>query len=196
MSNKIGLLFSSVGTIVPLFLNPLAWVGAVAGALIGWGICWIVFVLPFQKNLAEREAQLDHWSQLNQQLQQQTMDNRNMSQSELKQFIASNQEATAAFAEIQRRLQQREIRMSETPIYFVLIPISVVALAFGGVVLLFKAMNQRALMTVEHVMQLAPHEIVQAVVARHVALTAPRVAGLPALPSTEMELAIKTDTRN
>jgi hypothetical protein len=51
-------------------------------------------------------------------------------------------------------------------------------------------------MTVEHVMQLAPHEIVQAVVARHVALTAPRVAGLPALPSTEMELAIKTDTRN
>jgi hypothetical protein len=196
MSNKIGLLFTSVGTIVPLFLNPLAWVGAVAGALIGWGICWIVFVLPFQKNLAERESQLDHWSQLNQQLQQQTMDNRNMSQSELKQFIASNQEATAAFAEIQRRLQQREIRMSETPIYFVLIPISVVALAFGGVVLLFKAMNQRALMTVEHVMQLAPHEIVQAVVARHVALTAPRVAGLPALPSTEMELAIKTDTRN
>jgi hypothetical protein len=196
MSNKIGLLFTSVGTIVPLFLNPLAWVGAVAGALIGWGICWIVFVLPFQKNLAERESQLDHWSQLNQQLQQQTMDNRNMSQSELKQFIASNQEATAAFAEIQRRLQQREIRMSETPIYFVLIPISVVALAFGGVVLLFKAMNQRALMTDEHVMQLAPHEIVQAVVARHVALTAPRVAGLPALPSTEMELAIKTDTRN
>ena len=196
MSNKIGLLFTSVGTIVPLFLNPLAWVGAVAGALIGWGICWIVFVLPFQKNLAEREAQLDHWSQLNQQLQQQTMDNRNMSQSELKQFIASNQEATAAFAEIQRRLQQREIRMTETPISFVLIPISVVALAFGGVVLLFKAMNQRALMTVEHVMQLAPHEIVQAVVARHVALTAPRVAGLPALPSTEMELAIKTDTRN
>ena len=196
MSNKIGLLFSSVGTIVPLFLNPLAWVGAVAGALIGWGICWIVFVLPFQKNLAEREAQLDHWSQLNQQLQQQTMDNRNMSQSELKQFIASNQEATAAFAEIQRRLQQREIRMSETPIYFVLIPISVVALAFGGVVLLFRAMNQRALMTVEHVMQLAPHEIVQAVVARHVALTAPRVAGLAALPSAEMELAIKTDTRN
>ena len=193
MSNKIGLLFSSVGTIVPLFLNPLAWVGAVAGALIGWGICWIVFVLPFQKNLAEREAQLDHWSQLNQQLQQQTMDNRNMSQSELKQFIASNQEATAAFAEIQRRLQQREIRMSETPIYFVLIPISVVALAFGGVVLLFRAMNQRALMTVEHVMQLAPHEIVQAVVARHVALTAPRFTGLTALPSTETELALKSN---
>ncbi len=194
MSNKIGLLFTSVATLVPLFLNPLAWVGAVAGALVGWGICWIVFVLPFQKNLAEREAQLDHWSQLNQQLRQQTMDNRNMSQSELKQFIASNQEATAAFAEIQRRLQQREIRMSETPIYFVLIPISVVALAFGGVVLLFKAMNQRALMTVEHVMQLAPHEIVQAVVARHIALTAPRFTGLAALPSTEIELAIKTDT--
>jgi hypothetical protein len=193
LSNKIGLLFSSLGTVIPLFLNPLAWVGAVAGALIGWGICWIVFVLPFQKNLAEREAQLDHWSQLNQQLQQQTMDNRNMSQSELKQFIASNQEATAAFAEIQRRLQQREIRMSETPIYFVLIPISVVALAFGGVVLLFKAMNQRALMTVEHVMQLAPHEIVQAVVARHVALAAPRFTGLTALPSTEMELALKTN---
>ena len=185
MSSKLGLLFTSVGTIVPLFLNPLAWVGAVAGALIGWGVCWLVFVLPFQKNLADREVQLDHWSQLNQQLQQQTMDNRNMSQSELKEFIASNQEASAAFAEIQRRLQQREIRMSETPIYFVLIPISVVALAFAGVVMLFKAMNQRALMTVEHVMQIAPNEIVQAVVARHAALNAPRYPNMAALPPTE-----------
>ena len=68
-----------------------------------------------KKNLADREAQLDHWSQLNQQLQQQTMDNRNMSQAELKQFIASNQEAAAAFAEIQRRLQQREMPFERNP---------------------------------------------------------------------------------
>jgi hypothetical protein len=189
----MGLLFTSVGTIIPLCLNPLAWIGAVAGAFIGWGICWMVFVLPFQKNLAEREGQLDHWSQLNQQLQAQTMDNRNMSQAELKQFIASNEEATTEFAEIQHRLQQRELRMSETPIYFVFIPISVVALAFGGVVLLFKAMNQRALMTVEQVVQLAPNQIVQAVVARHVALNAPRFTGLAALPSREMESSLPVD---
>jgi type II secretory pathway component PulM len=193
LSSKVGLLFTSVGTIVPLFLNPLAWVGAAGGALIGWGICWVVFVLPFQKNLAEREAQLDHWSQLNQQLQQQTMDNRNMSQAELKQFIASNQEATAAYAEIQRRLQQREMHLSETPIYYVIIPVSIVALAFSGVVLLFKAMNQRALMTIEDVVQLAPPELVQAVVARHVALNPPHMPSRTALPSTEMLPAVKVN---
>lgn len=187
MSSKIGLLFGSVTTMLPLFLNPLAWVGAVAGALIGWGICWLVFVLPFQKNLAEREAQLDHWSQLNQQLQAQTMDNRNMSQSELKQFIASNQEATAAFAEIQRRLQQRELRMSETPIDYVLIPLSIVALVFAGVVLLFKALNDRASTTLEDVVQLAPAELVRTVVARQVALNASRVAALSAMPTPEPE---------
>ncbi len=193
MSSKAGLLFTSVGTIVPLFLNPLAWVGAAAGALIGWGICWVVFVLPFQKNLAEREAQLDHWSQLNQQLQQQTMDNRNMSQAELKQFIASNQEATAAFAEIQRRLQQRELRMSETPIYYVFIPIAVVALGFAGVVILFKAMNQRALLTIEDVIQLAPQELVRTVVARHMALNAPRAPSWSALANNEMLPAVKVN---
>jgi hypothetical protein len=46
-------------------------------------------------------------------------------------------------------------------------------------------MNQRALITVEQVMQLAPNQIVQAVVARHVALNAPHVAGLAALPPVE-----------
>ncbi len=171
MSSKLGLLFSSVTTVVPLFVNPLAWVGAVAGALVGWGVCWLVFVIPFQKNLASREAQLDHWSQLNQQLQEQTADNRNMSQSELKQFIASNQEASAAFAEIQRRLQQRELRLSETPISFILIPIAVLALGFGGVVLVFRAINQKAKETVELVLQLAPHEIFHAVGARHAVLS-------------------------
>ena len=190
----MGLLFTSVGTIVPLLLNPLAWVGAVAGTFIGWGICWIVFVLPFQKNLAEREGQLDHWSQLNQQLQAQTMDNRNMSQAELKQVIASNEEATAEFAEIQRRLQQRENpveRKHRSTSSF--IPISVVALAFAGVVLVFKAMNQWALMTVEQVIQLAPNQIVQAVVERHIALNASHVTGLAALPpvETHSELAIR-----
>jgi hypothetical protein len=189
MPSKAGLLFTSVGTVVPLLLNPLAWIGAVAGVFIGWGICWVVFVLPFQKNLGEREAQLDHWSQLNQQLQQQTMDNRGMSQVELKQFIASNQEATAAFAEIQRRLQEREIRLSETPIYFVVIPIIIVAIAFAGAVLLFKAMNQRALATIDQVIELAPNEIIQAVVARHVALNPPRATSLAALPSLEMKSA-------
>jgi radical SAM superfamily enzyme len=192
LSSKLGLLFSSVSTVVPLVLNPLAWIGAVAGVFIGWGICWLVFVLPFQKNLASREAQLDHWSQLNQQLQEQTADNRNMSQSELKQFIASNQEATASFAEIQRRLQQRELRLSETPIAFVLVPIAVLALTFGGVVLLLRALNQRALMTVEHVMQLAPHEIVQAVVARHAALNGSSVQTVVALPSTAIDIARKS----
>ena len=192
MSSKLGLLLSSVSTVVPLVLNPLAWIGAVAGVFIGWGICWLVFVLPFQKNLASREAQLDHWSQLNQQLQEQTADNRNMSQSELKQFIASNQEATASFAEIQRRLQQRELRLSETPIAFVLVPVAVLALTFGGVVLLFRALNQRALMTVEHVMQLAPHEIVQAVVARHAALNGSGVQTVVALPSSAIDIARKS----
>ena len=192
MSSKLGLLISSVSTVVPLVLNPLAWVGAVAGVFVGWGICWLVFVLPFQKNLASREAQLDHWSQLNQQLQEQTADNRNMSQAELKHFIASNQEATASFAEIQRRLQQRELRLSETPIAFVLVPIAVLALTFGGVVLLFRAMNQRALMTVEHVLQLAPHEIVQAVVARHAALNGSSVQTVVALPSSAIDIARKS----
>ncbi len=193
MSSKLGLLFSSVSTGVPLVLNPLAWVGAVAGVFIGWGICWLVFVLPFQKNLASREAQLDHWSQLNQQLQEQTADNRNMSQSELKQFIASNQEATAEFAEIQRRLQQRELRLSETPIAFVLVPIVVLAMTFAGVVLVFRAINQKAEETVELVMQLAPHEIVQAVVARHAVLNGQRVTSMPVLALTDTELAIRTD---
>jgi hypothetical protein len=188
--SKLGLLFTSVGTIIPLCLNPLAWVGAVAGTFIGWGICWMVFVLPFQKNLAEREAQLDHWSQLNQQLQAQTMDYRNMSQAELKQFIASNEEATTEFAEIQRRLQQRELRLGETPIYFVFIPIAVVASAFGGLVLLFKAMNQRALMTVEQVVQLAPTQMLEAVVARHVGLNGPPIAGMAALPPLESRLGL------
>jgi hypothetical protein len=193
LSSKLGLLFSSVSTGVPLVLNPLAWVGAVAGVFIGWGICWLVFVLPFQKNLASREAQLDHWSQLNQQLQEQTADNRNMSQSELKQFIASNQEATAEFAEIQRRLQQRELRLSETPIAFVLVPIVVLAMTFAGVVLVFRAINQKAEETVELVMQLAPHEIVQAVVARHAVLNGQRVTSMPVLALTDTELAIRTD---
>jgi hypothetical protein len=190
MLNKMGLLFTSVGAVVPLFLNPLAWIGAVAGVVIGWAFCWIVFVLPFQRNLADREAQLDHWSQLNQQLQQQTMDNRSMSQVELKQFIASNEEATAAFADVQRRLQEREVRLSETPISLVFIPIAVVAMAFGGAVLLFKAMNQRALATIDQVIELAPHEIVQAVVRRHIALNAPHVAGLVALQSPVKNAAI------
>ena len=194
MSSKLGLLFSSVSTVVPLVLNPLAWVGAVAGVFIGWGICWLVFVLPFQKNLASREAQLDHWSQLNQQLQEQTADNRNMSQSELKQFIASNQEATAEFAEIQRRLQQRELRLSETPIAFVLVPIFVLALTFGGVVLVFRAINQKAEETVELVMQLAPHEMVQAVVARHAALNGSTVQTVVTLPSSAIDITRKSLT--
>ena len=185
MWSKIGLLGGSFQVALSLVMNPLIWFGVVAGAFIGWGFCWIVFVLPFQKNLGEREAQLDHWSALNQQLQQLTMDNRSMSQVELKQYIASNDEAAAAFSEIQRRLQEREIRMSETPISFVFIPISVVAMAFGGVVLLFKAMNQRALGTIEHVMQLAPQEIVHEVVRRHIALNAPHTAGLVALQSPQ-----------
>jgi hypothetical protein len=185
MWNKMGLLGTSLQVMLPLVMNPLIWFGVVAGTFIGWGFCWIVFVLPFQKNLGEREAQLDHWSALNQQLQQLTMDNRSMSQVELKQYMASNEEAAAAFSEIQRRLQEREIRMSETPISFVFIPISVVAIAFGGVVLVFKAMNQRALATIEHVMEIAPHEIVHEVVRRHIALNAPRTAGLVALQSPE-----------
>ena len=98
MWSKIGLLGGSFQVALSLVMNPLIWFGVVAGAFIGWGFCWIVFVLPFQKNLGEREAQLDHWSALNQQLQQLTMDNRSMSQVELKQYIASNDEAAAAFA--------------------------------------------------------------------------------------------------
>jgi hypothetical protein len=185
MLNKMGLLGASLQAMLPLVMNPLIWFGVVMGAVIGWGFCWIVFVLPFQKNLGEREAQLDHWSALNQQLQQLTMDNRSMSQAELKQYIASNDEAAAAFSEIQRRLQEREIRMSETPISFVFIPISVVAIAFAGVVLIFKALNQRALVTIEHVMQLAPHEMVHEVVQHHIALYAPRSAGVVALQSPQ-----------
>jgi len=164
----------------------------VAGVFIGWGICWLVFVLPFQKNLASREAQLDHWSQLNQQLQEQTADNRNMSQSELRQFIASNQEATAEFAEIQRRLQQRELRLSETPIAFVLVPIVVLALTFGGVVLVFRAIHQKAGETVELVMQLAPHEMVQAVVTRHAVLNGSSVQTVVTLPSSAIDIARKS----
>jgi hypothetical protein len=183
MSNKTGLLGASLQVALPLFMNPLIWIGVVAGSFIGWGFCWIVFVLPFQKNLGEREAQLDHWSSLNQQLQQLTMENRSMSQMELKQYVASNEEAAAAFADIQRRLQQRELRLSETPIYYVFIPISVIAITFAGVVLLFKAMNQRALMTIEHVIQLAPRELVREVVQRHIAMNSPHV-GLAALPSS------------
>jgi len=192
LSSKLGLLFSSVTTVVPLFVNPLAWVGAVAGAFVGWGICWLVFVIPFQKNLASREAQLDHWSQLNQQLQEQTADNRNMSQAELKQFIASNQEASAAFAEIQRRLQQRELHLSETPISFILIPIAVLALGFGGVVLVFRSINREATATVEFVMQLAPHEIVQAVVARHAVLSGSSIHNAGGLPPSSIDFARKS----
>jgi hypothetical protein len=183
-----------MGTVMPLFFNPLAWVGVVAGALIGWGICWVVFVLPFQKNLAEREVQLDHWSQLNQQLQRQTMDNRNMSQTELKQLISSNEEATVQFAEIQRRLQQRELRLSETPIYYVCIPIGVVALVLAGVVILFKAMNQRALATIEDVVQLAPDDMIRAVLARHVALN--MTSSQVALSSAAMEPALRLGRSN
>jgi len=46
-------------------------------------------------------------------------------------------------------------------------------------------MNQRALVTIEHVMELAPHEIVREVVQRHIALNAPRTAGLVALQSPQ-----------
>jgi hypothetical protein len=107
-----------------------------------------------------------------------TMDNRSMSQVELKQYIASNQEAAASFSEIQRRLQEREIRLSETPIWQILIPIAVLAIAFSGVVLVFKAMNQRALTTMEHVIHLAPRELVQEMVEWHIALNGGRAAGV------------------
>jgi hypothetical protein len=173
----MGFLGASIQVALPLIINPMIWIGVVAGSFIGWGFCWIVFVLPFQKNLGEREAQLDHWSALNQQLQQLTMDNRGMSQVELKQYVASNQEAAAAFAEIQHRLQERELRLSETPVWYVLLPISVLAVAFGGAVLLFNAMNQRAQGTIEHVMQLAPPDLVREVVQRHLMLTGTRDAG-------------------
>src|ERR1700692_5142710 len=110
----ISLFFASLRTILQIVVNPLFLFGGVAGAVVGWSLCWIFFLLPYQRNLGEREAQLEHWSQLNQQLQEQTMDNRSISQTELKQYIAANQESAAEFAEVQRRLQEREIRLSET----------------------------------------------------------------------------------
>src|SRR5205085_5838637 len=106
-------------------------------------------VLPFHKNLSEREAQLQNWSQLNQQLQRLAMANRELSQAELKQFVAANQEATVSFQEVQRYLHERELRMTETPTSFILIPVCILAITCCGVVFFFKALNQRALATVD-----------------------------------------------
>src|ERR1700689_1329660 len=94
----------------------------------GGGLCWAVFVLPFHKNLSDREAQLEKWSQLNQQMEQVTQENRELSQTELKQFVAANQEAAASFLEVQRSLHERELRLTETPTSFVLIPVCVLAI--------------------------------------------------------------------
>lgn len=153
--------------------NPLFLFGIGFGGVVGWGLCWAVFVLPFHKNLADREAQLEKWSRLNLQLQELAAENRELSQAELKQYVAANQEATTSFMEVQRSLHERELRLIQTPTSFVLVPIAVLAVACFGVVFFFKALNQRALATVDHVMDLAPSEMIQEVVRRHVLIEAP-----------------------
>jgi|GEM_PF-2920811 len=158
--------------------NPLFLFGIVFGGVVGWGLCWAVFVLPFHKNLSEREAQLEKWSQLNQQAQQLVMEIRTLSQTELKQFVAANQEAAASFQEVQRYLHERELRLTETPTSYILIPVAVLAVTCCGLVFFFKALNQRAMVTVDHVLQLAPREMVQDVVSRHVLLQSARVPPL------------------
>jgi hypothetical protein len=160
--------------------NPLFLFGVLFGHVAGWGLCWAVFVLPFHHNLSEREAQLEKWSQLNLQAQQRAMENHELSQTELKRFVAANQEAATSFQEVQRYLHEREIRLTETPTTYILIPICVLGITFIGVVFFFKALNQRALATVDHVLHLAPREMVYEVIGRHIMLESPRAGQLPA----------------
>jgi hypothetical protein len=186
-SRPTGQFAEALSTVAKTVINPLFLFGGVFGSVIGAALCWVLLVLPIHKNLSEREAQLEKWSELNQQLQKIAMENRELSQNELKQFVAENQQAAVSFSEVQSLLRERELRLTETPISFILIPISVVICTFLGVVFLFKALNQRALVTVENVVQLAPRDIVQEVVRRHLPSSSPRSTDLIDVSSKRAE---------
>jgi hypothetical protein len=74
--------------------------------------------------------------------------------------------------EVQRFLHERELRLVQTPTSFVLVPIAVLVVTICGVVLIFNVLNQRALVTIEHVMGIAPSEMIQEVVRRHIVIEA------------------------
>jgi len=167
---KQGYSAASSGTVFKTVTNPLFVFGSVFGVVCGAAICWYLFVLPLHNNLHQRETQLEKWSQLNRQMQQLTMENRNLSQTQLKQYLVMNQKAAVDFMEVLQRLHQREIRLTQTPISFFIIPLCVLVIALAGFVLVLKTLNARALATVEYVLHLAPREMVQEIIARHLAV--------------------------
>ncbi len=169
----------SLKVVVATATNPHFLFGTVFGVVIGGGICACLFVVPFQKNLKEREDQLESWSRLNQQMQQLTQDNRSMSQEELKKYVAINQAAATQFVEVEKTLHDRELRLTTVPTGFIMIPLVVLVVALGGIVLILKTLNARALATVEHVLHLAPREMVHEIVSRHIVDPPPRAGLLP-----------------
>lgn len=165
----------SFKTLTKTITNPLFLFGGVVGILGGWVICWCLFVLPFHSNLKEREQQLEKWSQLNHQMQTLTMENRELSQTELRQFVAMNQEAATRFMEVQRLLHDRELRMTDTPASFFIVPICVLIATLAGIIMILKTLNARALATVDSVIHMAPCEMVQEIVARHIVVQGARM---------------------
>lgn len=160
----------SLRTLTNTVTNPLFLFGGGVGILGGWIICWCLSVLPFHGNMKELQTQLKKWSQLNQQMLTNTMENRELSQTELKQFVAMNQKAATQFMEVQRLLHDREIRMTSTSASFFIIPICILIVTLVGIVMILKSLHSRALLTVEHVVVMAPREMVQEIVARHIAV--------------------------
>lgn len=155
--------------------NPLFLFGGGFGSVVGWILCWIAFVMPFHRNLGEREAQLEKWSKLNQQMQEMTMVNRNLSQVELERWSAMNRDAATTFMDVQRRLHDREIRMTEIPVNFVLIPIAVLTLVCGATMSIFYFLNCRATITLEDVVHMAPADMVRTIVSRRAIESSPTI---------------------
>lgn len=174
-----GVYLHSLRIVASTITNPLFLFGVLFGSVAGGALCWIIIVLPFQDILRQREVQLEEWSRLNMQMLELAKDTRGLTQEELKRYVTLNQETAIEFQEVQRHLHERELRMTQTPTSYILIPVAILAFTCIGIVFLFMALNQRAMATIEHVVHLAPREMVQEVLNRHILLnehSPPRLA--------------------
>lgn len=122
---------------------------------------YVTHVRSLHRVLDKREEQLNNLHELVEKEQRRVAEMGQISQSELKEWIAGNMEINTKFSQIQRRLHQAELEMRTPGLIYLSLGLVIAAFTVGLWYALMHSANAEAASTLDNVAILAPEDMVK-----------------------------------
>jgi hypothetical protein len=130
--------------------------GGLIGLVIGFVLCYISFLSPYQKQVKAREEAVQQWDDINRRNVQRIGELQDIGIIQIQKWIAETQSQSNRFAEMQRLLNKQQQAMTRIPLTPLVIAVVIVVCIVVGIIVLSNIEKSKDTTTLQNALVLLP----------------------------------------